>query len=65
MANITDRKNCIQVFETTGRCDAGTIDQRRARNGNAINENTATTFFDRPEFFGERRSIFAGVNVAF
>ncbi len=63
--NVFDTKNCIQVFATTGRCDAGTIDQRRARNGNSVNENTASTFYDRPEFYGMRRSIYAGAKLTF
>jgi hypothetical protein len=65
VANLLDRKNCLQVFPTTGRCDEGTIDQRRARQGNAVGENTATTYFDRPQYFGTRRSIFTGVRVNF
>ena len=28
-------------------------------------EITATTFFDRPQYFGARRSIFTGVRVNF
>jgi outer membrane receptor protein involved in Fe transport len=65
VVNLTDRKNCIQVYVTTGRCDAGTIDQNRARQGNTVGENVSSTFFDRPSFFGTRRSIFAGVRVNF
>lgn len=63
--NLTDRKNCVQVFQTTGRCDAGTVDQNRARQGNSVGENASSTFFNRPSFFGARRSIFAGVRVNF
>ncbi len=65
VANVFDRKNCLQVFVTTGRCDAGTIDQRRARNGNAVGDNTASTYFNRPEYYGERRTINTGVRVNF
>lgn len=65
VVNLTDRKNCIQVFVTTGRCDAGTIDQSRARQGNTVGENVSSTFFDRPSYFGTRRSIFAGLRVNF
>ena len=65
VTNLLDRKNCIQVFPTTGRCDAGTVDQRRSRQGNTVNENTASTFFDRPTFFGARRRIFTGIRANF
>lgn len=65
VTNLFDAKNCIQVFTTTGRCDVGTVDQRRARQGNAVGELTSTTFFNRPEFFGARRAINTGVKVSF
>ena len=63
--NLLDRKNCTQVFATTGRCDAGTIDQDRARNGNSVGENSSSTFFNRAGYYGQRRSVFAGVRVQF
>ena len=62
--NLFDQKNCIQVFTTTGRCDAGTVDQRRAQNGNTVDQ-AGSTYFDRPEYFGQRRSIYAGLRVTF
>jgi outer membrane receptor protein involved in Fe transport len=65
VANLLDSKNCNQVFTTTGRCDAGTVDQSRARQGNPVGENDVSTFFDRPQFFGRRRSINAGVRLNF
>jgi outer membrane receptor protein involved in Fe transport len=65
LVNLTDRKNCIQVYVTTGRCDAGVIDQSRARQGNSVGENVSSTYFDRPSYYGARRSIFAGVRVNF
>jgi outer membrane receptor protein involved in Fe transport len=65
VVNLFDQKNCIQVFATTGRCDAGTIDQRRARQGNPVGEDVASTYFDRPEFFGPRRTIYTGLRVTF
>ena len=65
VVNLTDRKNCVQVFVTTGRCDAGTIDQNRARQGNSVGEGVSSTFFDRPQFYGPRRSILAGARVNF
>ena len=65
IVNLLDTKNCLQVFGSTGRCDAGTIDQSASRQGNAVGENTASTFFDRPQFFGVRRTINAGIRVNF
>lgn len=65
VVNLTNAKNCIQPFPTTGRCDAGTVDQRRSRQGNTVTEAVASTFFDRPTFFDVRRQIFTGVSLAF
>ena len=65
VTNLTDRKNCIQVFPTTGRCDAGSVNQRRSRQGNTLPDNTASTFFDRPTFFGARRQIYTGLRASF
>jgi outer membrane receptor protein involved in Fe transport len=65
VANLFDTQNCIQVFASTGRCDAGTIDQSRARQGNAVTEETVSTFFDRPQYYGERRSVNAGIRLSF
>ena len=64
--NVFDTKNCIQVFETTGRCDAGTIDQTRSLQGNSTGPDQVTsTFFDRPHFFGARRQINFGFRTSF
>lgn len=63
--NLLDRENCFQPFATTGRCDAGTVDQNRQRQGNAAGEGTTSTFFDRPHFFGPRRRINVGFRVNF
>lgn len=65
VANLFDQKNCIQVFATTARCDAGTIDQDRARNGNSVGDNASSTFFNRAGYYGERRSAFTGIRVLF
>ncbi len=65
VVNLLDTKNCNQVFTTTGRCDAGAIDQSRSRQGNPVGENDVSTFFDRPQFFGTRRTINAGIRVNF
>ena len=64
VVNLLDRKNCLQVYTTTGRCDAGAPDQDRRQNGNAVNA-PSSTFFDRAMYYGARRSIFAGARVNF
>ena len=64
--NLFDRKNCVQVFETTGTCDAGALDQSRARQGNAVRPDVATsTYTDRADYYGPRRSILGGIQVNF
>jgi hypothetical protein len=63
--NLLDTKNCVQVFVTTGRCDTGTVDQRRSRHGNDVGSTSSTTFFDRPNYYGQRRQIFTGVRASF
>lgn len=67
VVNLTDRKNCIQVFTSTGDCDGGSPDQSRAREGNTFSSNTnvTSTFLDRPQYFGPRRSFNVGLRVAF
>jgi outer membrane receptor protein involved in Fe transport len=64
--NVTDRKNCIQVYTTTGQCNAGAVDVSRGREGNPISADAiTTTFLDRAQYFGGRRSIQAGLRVSF
>jgi outer membrane receptor protein involved in Fe transport len=64
--NLLDTKNCVQVFTTTGRCDAGAIDQNRARQGNFVRPDIATsTFGDRADYYGPRRSVLGGIKVNF
>ena len=64
--NLFDRKNCVSVFETTGTCAAGAIDQSRARQGNSVRPDIATsTFGDRGDYYGPRRSILGGIQVNF
>ena len=65
VSNLFDTKNCVQVYPTTGRCDAGVIDQRRSRQGNSVGPLTSSTFYDRPEFYGARRQINAGIRASF
>jgi hypothetical protein len=64
--NVTDRKNCIQVFVTTGQCTVGTVDLGRQHYGNPVAADAVTsTFLNHPEYYGARRSIQAGVRVSF
>ncbi len=63
--NLFDRKNCLQPLPATGRCDAGSVDQGRSRQGNPVGESATTTFFDRPQLFGPRRQINVGIRVDF
>ena len=64
--NLLDRQNCVVVFTTTGSCDAGAPDQNRARQGNTIRPDVATTTYgNRADYFGERRTIFGGIRVSF
>ena len=65
VVNVFDQKNCIQVYETTGRCDAGVVNGQRGGQGNNNGDVFGSTQFDRPEFYGQRRSIFTGVRVSF
>ena len=58
--NVTDQLNCIQVFESSGDCFDGAEDQSRRRAGNTVGTNTDSTFFDRPQFIGQRRTVTAG-----
>jgi outer membrane receptor protein involved in Fe transport len=64
--NVTDRKNCVQVFTTTGQCTVGSVDVSRNREGNNIAADAITsTYLNRPQYFGARRSIQAGLRVSF
>ena len=66
VVNLLDRDNCVQVFVSTGTCKSGAVDPRRNRQGNQSDPAfVKSTYFDRPDFFGPRRSILAGARVAF
>lgn len=65
VTNVLDRRNCVQVFATTGNCDGGASPQSRLSAGNFTGESDGTTFFDRPQYVADRRSINAGVRVNF
>jgi len=64
--NLTDRKNCIQVFVTTGQCTVGSVDLGRQHYGNPVAADlVSSTFLNHPEYYGARRSIQAGLRVSF
>ena len=63
--NLFDRKNCIQVFESTGDCLGGTEDQARRSTSNGFQGTAPSTTFDRPHFLDTRREINAGLRVTF
>jgi outer membrane receptor protein involved in Fe transport len=63
--NLLDKKNCVQVFATTGNCAGGASAQARLAAGNFTGEGESQTFFDRPQYVGIRRSVMAGVRVNF
>jgi outer membrane receptor protein involved in Fe transport len=64
--NLTDRRNCVQVFVSNGGCIQGAIDQRRfSPSSGPTTTPSSTTQFDRPEYVGARRSILAGLRVNF
>jgi len=73
--NLLDRKNCVQVYPTTGQCDAGSLNTYRSIVGpyqnvgvdvNAIGQTgVTTTQFDHPELFSDRRSVMTGLRVSF
>ncbi|HET7038356.1 MAG TPA: TonB-dependent receptor [Gemmatimonadales bacterium] len=65
VANLLNTRNCIQVFPSTGRCDGGTPDQSRDRQGNTVGEGTFSTYFDRPQFYTSGREINAGLRFDF
>ena len=75
VTNLLDRRNCVQVYPTTGQCDAGSLNTYRSivgpyTNGvvseNAVSRiNATTTQFDHPELYSERRSISTGLRVSF
>ena len=61
--NLLDRKNCVQVFVTTGTCDSGLRDPLNRRVGNF--DETTSTNTDQPEYVGSRRSLFSGLSISF
>ena len=64
VTNLLDQENCVQVYTTTGQCDAGSPDQDRRQNGNAV-QAPSSTFRDRAMYYGARRSIYSGLRINF
>jgi hypothetical protein len=66
VSNLLDKKNCTQVYPTTGDCVMGTFDQSRRREGNTVAADAITsTLVDRPQYVGQRRTILAGIRISF
>jgi len=65
VSNLFDRKNCAQVFATTGNCNGGASPQARLQAGNFTGEGETTTFYDRPQYLFDRRSINGGLSISF
>jgi outer membrane receptor protein involved in Fe transport len=65
ITNLFDKKNCVQVFATTGNCEGGASAQARLQAGNFTGEGETATFYDRPQYVGIRRSFTAGLRVNF
>jgi hypothetical protein len=63
--NLFDRRNCLQVFPSTGRCDSGAITQARLLKGGASATNTISQVWDRPQMVSNPRSFNAGIHVTF
>jgi hypothetical protein len=62
--NLLDRKNCVQVFPTTGSCSGGLYDVSRLRLG-VEGAGANSTALDRPHYVGTRRSMIAGIRISF
>jgi hypothetical protein len=74
VSNLLDRKNCVQVFPSTGQCDSGALAATRLQVGARQGADAApvlsqtggsSTLYDRPQMYASRRSINAGVRVSF
>lgn len=65
VVNLTDAKNCVQVFTTTGNCESGAFTFLRRRVGNPVGEASSSTLLNRPHYVGARRSLFGGLRVSF
>lgn len=65
--NLLDRKNCVQVFASTGECTTGAPDQGRRRSGNSSSnpDDFTSTYFDRAYFYGDRRAVLGRIRVSF
>ena len=63
VVNLLDQRVCQQVFASSGRCDTGTVDRGRVPY-RTVSELTST-FFDRPHYYGPRRSFNFGMRMQF
>lgn len=67
ITNLLNRKNCLQVFPSTGRCDSGAITAARLQQiaASAAGENTISQIWDRPDMVSRPRAVNFGVRVSF
>lgn len=65
ITNLLNRKNCVQVFTTTGRCDGGAIAQARLQVGSASATGTLSQSWDRADFVSPPRSVNFGITIGF
>lgn len=67
--NLLDRRNCVQVFTSTGQCESGGMTIGRLENGR-IGAGFGSTYtmseaFDRPDYMYPPRSISGGLRISF
>jgi outer membrane receptor protein involved in Fe transport len=65
VVNLLDQRVCQQVFPSTGMCETGTVDQGRVPRTHVSESIATSTFFDRPQYYGPRRSFNFGLRVQF
>jgi hypothetical protein len=74
--NLLNTSYCVQVYQSTGRCDGGQLTRSRLysagdgaiQQGASISTGSAGTNsqqWDRPDYFGAPRAISAGISVTF
>ncbi len=72
ITNLFDVKNCMTVFQSTGKCDTGSLASVRlfpsAAPGTAASypeTGYLTTHMDRPHMVAGRRHITTGLQISF
>lgn len=64
VVNLLDGSNCQQAFASTGVCGSGIEDVSR-RHGRGYAYPDTSTYFDRPHYYGSRRSVNVGARMRF